>query len=144
MFLSLFKANKHVILISVGISNSITAQDGTALTKSTYLRLVNKNYNVDNSSIYYVPNESKKDFFANLQPSILSFVKERKSTSVDEIFIINDKGKEVSSGSCDADKPISVNLITTNLSDKKHIPAWCLKIYHQKMYIVFQRIRWCL
>jgi hypothetical protein len=69
-----------LILISVGISNNITAQDDTALTKSTYLQLVNKDYNVDNSRTYYVSNESKKDFFANLQPSILSFVKEGKST----------------------------------------------------------------
>lgn len=116
-----------LIFVSVGMFNSVVAQQASSLTKVSYLQLVNKDYDVDNSRIYYVSNESKKDFFANLQPSILSFVKEGKSTSVDEIFIINDEGEEVSIGSCDAEKPISVELITNNFSDKKTYSGMVLK-----------------
>ncbi|MBS1549050.1 MAG: hypothetical protein JSS94_04170 [Bacteroidetes bacterium] len=87
---------------------------------SNYLAEVSKLSKISGNEIYYVSTKSDSDFLKKLQPSIITFVKGRKTTTIDNLQLPHNPNVKNLNSSCGVDD-ITKNVIEYNLKEDPNI-----------------------
>jgi len=120
------------IQVNSGIKSN--ASEGL-LPSEDYLNKVSDKQNVKKSKFYYVSKASKPDFINNMEASLISFTKNKQSTSIDKILVKDENGNEIPLNTCDNFTAIDNSDIENFLSNEKTYEGIVLKsIESQKLY----------
>lgn len=107
---------------------------------SNYLAEVSKLSEFSGNEIYYVSTKSDSDFLKKLQPSIITFVKGRKTTTIDNLQLPHNPNVKSLNSSCGVDD-ITKNVIEYNLKENPNIDynSMVLKNLKSKNIFVFPK-----
>lgn len=105
------------------------------LPSGAYLNKVSDTQKVKKSKFYYVSKASSPDFINNMEASLISFTKNKQSTSIDKILVKDENGNEVPLNTCDNFTAIDNSDIENFLSNEKTYKGMVLKsIESQEIY----------
>ncbi|PZW41740.1 hypothetical protein LX95_01423 [Mesonia algae] len=131
-YITIFMLVTSCIKISFETKNNASEK---LLPSEAYLNKVSDTQKAKKSKFYYVSKASSPDFINNMEASLISFTKNKQSTSIDKILVKDENGNEIPLNTCDNFTAIDNSDIENFLSNEKTYEGIVLKsIESQKLY----------
>lgn len=135
--LNLFMRKSFIILLFIMGQCSFSFAQNTD-KHLNYLDEESSEIEINSNKFYYVTKESDSTFMENIKRSLITFVKEEKSVSIDELEGEGSNGKIPLNNSCGI-KTLTYEMIKKNLNDKKNYRGIDIKrIKDQKPFNINQ------